>query len=56
MRSLNSGHTDIVKLLIEADCNVNIADKELKNALHYALHQGKDELAIFMVLYGANIY
>ena len=46
---------DVTRLLIENDCDVNKADNEAKTALHYALFEGKDEIAIFLVLYGADI-
>ena len=45
----------MTKLLIENDCDVNRADELSKTALHYALFEGKDEIAIFLVLYGADI-
>ena len=42
-------------MLIENDCDVNKCDNEYKTALHYALFEGKDDIAIFLVLYGADI-
>lgn len=46
---------EIARLLIENDADVNKADSDFKTALHYALFDGKDDIAIFLVLYGADI-
>ena len=46
---------DITRLLVENDCDVNKGDSDYKTALLYALFEGKDEIAIFLVLYGADI-
>ena len=46
---------EITRLLIENDCDVNKGDSDYKTALHYALFDGRDDIAIFLVLYGADI-
>ena len=46
---------EITRLLIENDCDVNKADSDYKTSLHYALFEGRDDIAIFLVLYGADI-
>jgi ankyrin repeat protein len=46
---------EVTRLLIENDCEVNKADYEQKTALHHGLSEGKDDIAIFLVLYGADI-
>ena len=47
--------TEIVKLLVSNDCNVNIADERGNTALFYALQEMKDDIAVFLILYEADI-
>lgn len=47
--------TEIVKLLVSHDCDVNLPDEKGNTALFYALQELRDDLAIFLVLYGASI-
>lgn len=55
IKAILSNNIEIAKLLIENDCDVNKPDNELKTALHYTLAEGKDDLSVFLVLYGADI-
>ncbi len=55
IKSIVHNNFEITRLLIENDCDVNKCDTEYKTALHYALFEGKDDIAIFLVLYGADI-
>ncbi len=53
--SNKEGQTEIVKLLVSNDCDVNQADEKGNTALIYALQEDRDDIAIFLVLYGADI-
>ena len=55
IKSILSNNLEITRLLIENDCDVNKGDSDYKTALLYALFEGKDDIAIFLVLYGADI-
>ncbi len=47
--------TAIVKMLVSHDCDVNVVDDLGNTALIYALAGGREDLSIFLVLYGADI-
>ena len=46
---------EITRLLIENDCDVNKSDNDFRTALFYAIYEAKEDIAIFLVLYGADI-
>lgn len=50
-----NSNVEVTRLLIENDCDVNKADSDQRTALLYSLFEGKDDIAIFLVLYGADI-
>ena len=41
--------------MIENDCDVNKSDNDFRTALFYAIYEAKEDIAIFLVLYGADI-
>lgn len=54
MAALN-GHVDVVRLLIEWKCNVNMAAYNRRTALHLAAERGKQECCELLLDAGACI-
>ena len=55
IKAIHYENIDVAKLLIENDADVNIVDNESKTALMIALQKTMEEVAIFLVLYGADL-
>ncbi|GBN38940.1 Death-associated protein kinase dapk-1 [Araneus ventricosus] len=49
------GHLDVVRCLIDASANPDIADKHGCTALHWALRRHHSAIAIMLLQYGCNI-
>ena len=44
------GHVDVVKLLLKANANVDMADPNLDRPLHYACQEGNPEVVKVLLL------
>lgn len=50
-----SGHTEVVRLLVERAANVNAVDKRERRPLHWAAHEGGEEAVRLLVGAGAEV-
>lgn len=52
---MSNNHTDVVRILVDAECNLAIMDNRQQTALHIAAENGWQDLAEMMLISGVNL-
>ncbi|MEM7260401.1 MAG: ankyrin repeat domain-containing protein [Planctomycetota bacterium] len=55
MLAANSGHTEVVRLLMSAGSDVHLAASDGASALHWAASRGHEEIAALLIDGGADV-